>query len=91
MNIDLFEPQLFRGDAAHVTAEPQKQSKHVAICLDCIRAEIPLCGQVMRQETGDVNGKIGGLHWWILRGMTLPNAAFTRAVISGKISAVRCR
>ena len=79
----------FPGDAAHVTTEPQKQSKHVAICFDRIGAEIPLCGQVMRQETGDVNGKIGGLHCWILRGMMSPKAAFTRAVISGKISAVR--
>ena len=40
----------------------KKQSKHVAVCLDRIRAEIPLRGQVMRQEARHVNGKIGGLH-----------------------------
>ena len=79
----------FPGDAAPVTAEPQKQSKHVAIRFDRIGAEIPLRGQVVGQKIRHVNGKIGGLHCWILRGMTSPKVAFTREVISGKISAVR--
>jgi hypothetical protein len=61
-NIDLFEPQFLRSDSPHITAEPQKQRKYVAVCLNRIWAEIPLCGQVMRQETGHMNGKIGGLH-----------------------------
>ena len=73
----------------HVTAESQKKSKHVAVCLDRIGAEIPLRSQVMGQEACHVNGKIGGLHRWIPRGMTSPKAAWDRAVISGKISAVR--
>jgi hypothetical protein len=88
-NVDLFETQFFRSDSLEVATESQKQSKHVPVCLDGIRAEIPLRGQVMGQETGHVNGKIGGLHRSILLGMTSPKAAFTRVVISGKISAVR--
>jgi len=50
-NIDQFEPQLFRSDAPHVTAESEKQRKHVAVGLNGIGTEIPLRGQVMRQET----------------------------------------
>src|SRR5439155_26594410 len=88
-NIDLFHTQFFRSDSPHIPAESQKQSKHIAVRLDGIRADIPLRGQIMRQEACHVNGEIGGFHSSILRGMTSPKAASTRAVISGKSSAVR--
>jgi hypothetical protein len=46
-NIDLFKPQFLWCDSPHITAESQKQRKHIAVCLNRIWAEIPLCGQVM--------------------------------------------
>ena len=59
-NVDLFETQFFRSDSLEVATESQKQSKHVPVCLDGIRAEIPLRGQVMGQETGHVMEKSVG-------------------------------
>src|SRR5438874_1063175 len=72
-----------------ITAESEKESEHVAVCLDSVRTDIPLGGQIVRQKARDVNGEIGRFHRSTLRGMTSPKAAPARAVISGKSSAVR--
>jgi len=88
-NVDLFEAQSFRSDSLDIAAESQKQSKHVAVGLDRIGAHIALFGQVMGQKGRHVNGEIGRFHGSILLGMTSPKTASTRAVISGKNSAVR--
>ena len=72
-----------------ITAESEKESEHVAVCLDSVRTDIPLSGQIVRQKARDVNGEIGRFHRSTLRGMTSPKAASARAVISGKSSTVR--
>ena len=54
----------------------------------CLKAARALGGQIVCQETGQVNGEIGWSHGF-LPGMTSPNSASTLVVISGKSSAVR--
>jgi len=88
-NVDLFEMQSFRSDSLHIAAESEKESEYVAVCLDSVRTDIPLGGQIVCQKARDVNGEIGRFHGSFLRGMTSPKVASARAVISGKSSAVR--
>jgi hypothetical protein len=43
-DVDLFEVQSLRRDSLYVTAKSQKESKHVAVRLDRVGADIPLRG-----------------------------------------------
>jgi hypothetical protein len=61
-NIDMFKPQLLRGDSRNVTAVSEKQDEDVTIRLDSVGTEVPLCAQVMTEKPGEVNGKVGRLH-----------------------------
>lgn len=90
-NIEMFKAEFFRWNSTHVPAESQKKREYIAIGFDGIGAEISLSTQVMCQKFGHVDGKICRLHCSVLRGMTSPKAASSRAVISGKSSAVRCK
>ncbi len=88
-HIDVLEAESFQRDAAPVATEPKEQRERVAIGPDGVRAQVPLRREVMRQEAGEVHGKVLRVHECALRGMTSPNAAFARAVTSGNNLAVR--
>ncbi len=90
-NINLLDLQPFQRDFPNVTAKPQKERKHITICLDGVRAGVPLRNQVMRQESRYMNGQLGRLHASALPGITSPKAASTRLITSGKSSAVKWR
>ncbi|MCG7880735.1 MAG: hypothetical protein AB2614_21260 [Candidatus Thiodiazotropha endolucinida] len=77
-DINVFEHESFDCDAAMVATEPQQQDEHIPVGQDGVGAQITLRCQMIGEESGDVDGEIGGLHDAILRGMTSPNAALTR-------------